>query len=542
MTTVARFQRLLRYATPEELAEIDRLLSADPTLWTPLPGPQTMAYESEADIIGYGGAAGGGKTDLACGKSLTAHRKVMILRRVGTELTAIEDRLEELIGSKDGYNGQKGIWRTSRGDGEGVQIELGSVPNLGDEKKYQGRPHDLIVFDEAANFLEMQVRFLLGWLRTTTPGQKCQALLTFNPPTSAEGRWIVGFFAPWLDKKHPNPAKPGELRFFATVAGKDMEVADGRPFVIIDGDAVYDFDEEEYFEQPDEIIRPMSRTFIPSRIADNPFLTGTGYMSTLQALPEPLRSQMLNGDFAAGMEDDPWQVIPTAWVEAAQARWKKPDVLPPMDAVGVDVARGGKDSTVIARRHGWWFDEPLTEQGEGTNTGPKVAGMVISATRDEAPQHIDVIGIGASPYDFLVEAKQQAVGVNVSEASLGTDKSGRLRFINLRSELWWRMRELLDPDANNGVALPPDPRLLADLCAPKWKLSGARIQVESREDIVKRIGRSPDFASAYILAIIETPKRSAFKSTGVPREYDPYASTSTRNRGTRDYDPMNFRN
>jgi hypothetical protein len=39
------------------------------------PGPQTMAYESKADIVGYGGAAGGGKTDLACGSIITRTRK-----------------------------------------------------------------------------------------------------------------------------------------------------------------------------------------------------------------------------------------------------------------------------------------------------------------------------------------------------------------------------------------------------------------------------------------------------------------------------------
>ena len=63
---------LLAYLTPEELAELDLLIVSDPTVWRPLPGPQSLAFHSEADIIGYGGAAGGGKTDLACGKSLTA--------------------------------------------------------------------------------------------------------------------------------------------------------------------------------------------------------------------------------------------------------------------------------------------------------------------------------------------------------------------------------------------------------------------------------------------------------------------------------------
>lgn len=500
---------LLKYLTPEELAELDTLLTTDRTIWRPLPGPQSMAYDSTADIIGYGGAAGGGKTDLACGKSLTQHRKVGVFRLNGTELTGVIDRFTELIGGRQGYNGKDNIWRTRRADGVTVQIEFGSFPNLGDEKKYQGRPHDLLIFDEAANMRQEQVRFLLGWLRTTIPGQRCQALLTFNPPTTAEGRWIIDYFGPWLDKKHPNPAKPGELRWFATVDGKDIEVGSG-----------------EVFEHNGEQIKPLSRTFIPSRISDNPYLMGTGYMATLQSLPEPLRSQMLNGDFQAGMEDDPWQVIPTTWVDAAMARWKRPDKLKPMDSLGIDVARAGKDSTIIARRHDMWFDVPLAYPGSATPDGPTVAGLAIAAQRDRAVMHIDVIGVGSSPYDFLNEANQQVIGVNVAESATGVDKSGRLRFKNLRSQLYWRMREALDPQNNTGICLPPDKRLLADLCAPTWKLVGQTIQVASREEIIDRIGRSPDYASAYVLALMDTPKRSILDDMGISKQrkdYDPYA-------------------
>ena len=464
-----------------------------------------MAYDSTADIIGYGGAAGGGKTDLACGKSLTQHQKVLVLRREATQLTGIIDRFTELIGGRDGYNGAERIWRLPS-----KQIEFGSTPNLDDWNKYQGRPHDLLVFDEAANFLEAQVRALLGWLRSVDPKQRCQALLTFNPPTNAEGRWIIKFFAPWLDPKHPNPAKPGELRWFAMIDGEEAEVADGAPFW-----------------HGADLIKPMSRTFVPSRVSDNPYLMGTGYMATLQSLPEPLRSQMLYGDFQAGIEDDPWQVIPTAWVEAAQARWVRPAKLDPMDSLGVDVARGGRDNTIIARRHGMWFDEPLVYPGEATPNGPKVAGLTIAAMRDQAVTHIDVIGVGSSPYDFLNEANQQVVGVNVSEAATGLDKSGRLRFKNQRSELVWRMREALDPANNTGIALPPDPRLLADLTAYTWELVGSTIYVASREEIIAKIGRSPDFASAYVLALMDTPKRAAIRALGGGNrqrgEYDPYA-------------------
>lgn len=516
---------LLAYLTPDELAELDTLLATDPAKWRPLPGPQSTAYESKADIVGYGGAAGGGKTDLACGKAITRHRKCMILRRVGTELTGIMDRLEEILGSRDGYNGKDNIWRLPK-----LQIELGAVPNAGDEKKYQGRPHDLLVFDEATNFLAQQVRFLLGWLRTTIPGQHCQALLTFNPPTSSEGRWVIAFFAPWLDKKFPNPAKYGELRYAASLPadainpnGRDLWVDDGRPFVLVAGEPCYDFDPKDYSAV--DIITPLTRTFIPSRITDNPYLLGTGYMSQLQSLPEPLRSQMLMGDFTAGIEDDAMQVIPTAWVEAAQARWKRPNKLEPMDSLGVDVARGGRDQTILARRHGMWFDVPLVHPGAQTPDGPKVAGLSIAARRDDAVIHIDVIGVGSSPYDFLNDAGQQVVGVNVSESATATDKSGRLRFKNLRSQLWWQFREALDPDNNTGIALPPDPRLLADLCAPTWKLTGSTIYVASREEIMERIGRSPDYGSAYILALIDTPKIRTIQAMGAQtrRDYDPYA-------------------
>lgn len=491
-------------------------------LWIPQPGPQLTTYLSDADIIGYGGAAGGGKTDLAIGKALTQHRKAIIFRRNGTELTAVRDRLRDILGNDDGYNGRDSIWRPPAAPG--LQIEFGSVPNAGDENKYRGRPHDLKIFEEATEMLESQVRFLLTWLRTTIAGQKCQALMTFNPPTTSDGRWILAYFAPWLDDKHPHPALPGELRWYATVDSKEIEVDSGEPFV-----------------HGDELIKPLSRTFIPARVTDNTYLSGTNYMAQLQSLPEPLRSQMLYGDFKAGLGDDPWQVVPTAWVDAAQKRWVDLEVKPPMDSMGVDVARGGKDNTLIAARHGRWYDRAKKYPGKETPDGPAVAGLVIAARRDRAPVHIDVIGVGASPYDFLRENSVQVLGINVAAESGALDKSGLLRFFNLRSQLWWQFREGLDPANNKGWALPPDSELKADLCAPKWKLQNKRIFVESREEIIKRLGRSPDWASAYILAQLDTPREDDYRDlrnpniagTYMPRQgtqqatmggHDPYAS------------------
>lgn len=503
----AQIEALLPYLTDAERNEISDIIQSLNRVWLPLPGPQLMASTSKADVVGFGGAAGGGKSDWLLGTALTQHKRSAIFRRTATQMPGIVQRMTDLLGSRDGYNGQDKIWRIPGSD---KVVELCSCPNAGDEKNYQGRPKDFLGLDETANFLESQVRFLMGWVRTTDPNQHCQTGMAFNPPTSAEGRWIVDFFGPWIDDKHPAPAMPGELRWFAMLDGKEVELPGN-----------------ERFHHKGELILPQSRTFIPSRIGDNPFLVATGYMATLQSFPEPLRSQMLYGDFLAGVMDDAYQVIPTEWVDIAMRRWQHPGVLPPMDSMGVDVARGGADRTVIARRHGWWFDRPLTYPGKATPDGHEVSAKVLTNRRDDAVIHIDVIGVGASPYDILSPVAQ-TVGVNASERANGPDKTGRLRFPNIRSQMWWRLRELLDPEANNNIALPQDPELLKELCAPTWRYTDSgEIRVEKREDIVKRLGYSPDLATAYVQAAFETPKRKAVgldrSPTSNRRGYDPLA-------------------
>jgi len=482
--------------------------------WLPDPDnhPQMAAYLSEATVVGFGGAAGGGKSDLGIGKALNQHSDSMIMRRIGTELQPIIERILTLRGTRDGYAG--GNVNMLRMPETNQNITFGAVPNLGDEQKYQGHPHDLKVYDEATNFLLRQIRFLSTWLRNTrVPGQICEQLFTFNPPQDAEGRWVLEYFAPWLDPQYKNPAAHGELRWFVTVGmGReqvDIEVPN-QPCVIIDNAPVFDFDPKEY--SPVQIIKPQSRTFIGSRVTDNKYQSAE-YMAQLQSLPEPLRSQMLNGDFFAGLEDSEWQVIPTAWIDAAMQRWQPRERKPLMDGMGVDVARGGQDNSIIMRRHDNWYDEPLVYPGTATPNGYTLMALIVAALRNDAPVHIDVVGVGGSPFDFLKIAKFHVVGVNAG-ASVGLEgfrSQGGMGFVNWKSYLWWSMREDLDPANNRGVALPPSKELARDLAAPLWKPQGGKIRVESREDIIKRIGRSPDWGSACVLARLTTPRIEQFQ-------------------------------
>lgn len=466
--------------TADQLAELDALLlDFEPKVWVAQPGPQQMAAESAADIVFYGGAAGGGKTDLLVGLPLTEHQQSIIFRREAVQLVGIEERLAKILGSRRGYNSQDGIWRIPNST---RVLELGSVKEVGDWMKYQGRPHDYIGFDELPHFTEQQFRTLIGWLRTDDPNQRCRVMCAGNPPTDASGEWVKRFWAPWLDDMHARPAKAGELRWYITnEKGEDEEVSGPDAGRTIDG----------------EYIKPMSRTFIPSRVDDNLFLLTTGYKRTLSALPEPLRSQMLRGDFNAGSSDPAWQLIPTDWVKAAMARWQPRETKGPMTALGLDPSRGGLDRTSAARRHDNWFDEIITAPGAQISDGPKAAAFVVGLIRNGAPVVVDAIGIGSSALDFIRGLNLLVFPVVGSEGSGLMDKAGQLRFRNKRAEMYWHLREALDPVVEPPIALPPDPELLGDLTAIRYKVvtmgqALAGVQMNSKDDIREILGRSPD--------------------------------------------------
>lgn len=435
-----------------------------------------MALTSPADVVGYGGAAGGGKTDLLLGAALTTHHKAIIFRREMTQLRDIIDRSKVMIPLGSGrLNENLSIWRNLPGGGA---LEFGGVKDESAVRKYQGRAHDLKGFDELTEFTESQFRYLGGWNRSAKTGQRCRIIATFNPPTSAQGAWVIGFFSPWIDPDYPGQrAAPGELRYFKRDQdGKEVEVPAGTPGA-------------------------KSRTFIPARLEDNPYLMSAGYADTLDSLPEPLRSQMRYGDFAAGLKGDPWQVIPVAWIRAAQARWtpQRPDE--PLSALGVDPARGGDDDFTIARRYGLWYAPLIVEPGRNVTTGPQGAALVHRTLGDDrAAVFVDVIGIGSSVYDSLLGGNLAVIPVNVSEGTTRRDRSGKFAFVNLRSALWWQFREALDPDRGDPIALPPDRLLVEELSAPRYEVRTGRIVVEDKPGMKKRLGRSTDRADAVIMA------------------------------------------
>lgn len=471
-------------------------------MWQPQAGPQRAAYESLADVTGYGGGAGGGKSDLLLGLAGTQHYRSVIFRREFARLSGLIERSREVFNAggadrqKDSYNENLHRWRLV----SGRLIEFAGMKEERNKLNYQGRPYDLYGFDELTEFTESQFRFVTGWNRSTRTGQRCRVVATFNPPMDEAQDWVVRYFGPWLDPEHPDPAADGELRYVARYEDQDLfyRALDDVP------ENVQQALEQQARDQalPDWRAVLKTRTFFHAELKDNPMLAVTGYGATIEAMPEPLRS-ILKGNFNAARVTDPWQVIPADWVRAAQARWRErsgPDV--PLQATGVDVAHGGNDQTVITRLYGDWGEQEK-HPGRATSRGSHVAALLTDDIAEEVPIGIDVIGYGASAGDILADLDGvDVVAVNFSEAAPegARDKSGKLKFRNLRAYAYWSLREALDPESGEDLALPDDAELRADICAPRWLLSAQGIQIESKEDIKERIGRSPDCGDSYVIA------------------------------------------
>lgn len=230
------------------------------------------------------------------------------------------------------------------------------------------------------------------------------------------------------------------------------------------------------------------------------------------------------GEFATSEEDG---VIPLAWVEKAQARWEafhsscdRRHVCDPgtFVAVGVDPARSGPDKTVLALRH----DEQIYEiRRHSKTTTTETTGLTVGVLEANGGKAVvDVIGIGAGVVDQLRETREkQTIAFNASEATPMRDKSGELGFVNKRSAAYWHLRERLDPDSELPIMLPPDDELTGDLTAPKFFVKSAgKIQVESKDDIKSRLGRSTDAGDAVVYAFwcdVLTPRLLVASPFGV---------------------------
>lgn len=499
--------------TEEERRLESQALSATPRA-APQPGPQTEAFLCEAQVTGYGGAAGGGKSALLAILCHTEHERSVIFRFDKSQLSGLIDDLVRFNGSDVGLNRQVGVFRF--GDRPNHMVEFGGLGAPGDENKWQGRAHDLMALDEATEIPKAKVDYLKTWNRSATKGQRCRIVMTFNPPGSpgdtsgAAGRWVIDYFAPWLDERHENPAKPGEIRWFGKDAeGEDVELAPPDRATGFEGDPGWDGSPYEIEVEGITLeVVPESRTFIPARVWQNKYLMSDHqYVSRLHGLPKYLRNKMFLGDFRSGLVDAEMQVIPHEWLEEAMDRYS--DVvgpgydLGPMECLGVDVARGGRANTIWAPRHGYVWPKVTRKEGVLTKNGAAVGAPALAMVSGSGAQiAIDGNGVGSSPYDWCNEMWPNVANVSFQGSPRELARFDKAQeFVNMRAALLFTLRKILDPANGLKPMIYRDNRLRAQLLAIRYRTRAGKTLLEDKDQTILRVGFSIDEADAVMLSV-----------------------------------------
>lgn len=492
---------LIKKLSPREIKTLKAMIDAYVVSWKPESKPQELAYYSKADVIGFGGAAGGGKTSLLCGLALAPwHKQIEVIRKEAKQTDAIRQEIAGIL--RDSGKSFKNPKNGSIEWGEKV-ISFSSMKDPDSHLKAQGIAKDFKAFDEVTSIPRHQVEWSMNWNRSADPDVRCQTLMTFNPPTTSDGRWVLSYFAPWIDPLRVKKAQSGEILYMARVNQIDRVLDKPDPFVIYNNEIVYDFDPADF--KKEEIITPRTRTFIQSKITDNKFLLNTNYLATLQSLPEELRLTMLEGDFEACIQDGAYQLFKTDWIKQAFKRYEE---LPKKERrqiqLGVDVAWGGQDKTAISQRfEGNIFPKIQTFSFRGGSIGKTIAEQVMQTRRNNATICVDVLGVGASPYDFLLQEGlapyKELIPVRVSQKSYATYQNFAPIAL-VRDELHYNLAWMLNPANNTGIAIEQDPDLMAEMEAVEYYVESTSAKVSSRDDMIKKIGRSPDKLSALLMA------------------------------------------
>lgn len=215
----------------------------------------------------------------------------------------------------------------------------------------------------------------------------------------------------------------------------------------------------------------------------------------------PLFRIRVLGEFA---HDETNGVIPLSWVEAANRRWEAqagPNGFIPldrMDALGVDVGVSHDESVLAPRVGNVITDLRHPNLGNTLNLADLVTGMVKAHGGIAV---VDAIGIGTGVVETLQRAGIEHVAFVASQKSTSRDRTRELGYSNKRSEMWWHLREILDPVHGDDISLPPDEKLTYDLITPTYDLMpGGKIRIEDKEHIRKRLGRSTDAGDAVAMA------------------------------------------
>jgi phage terminase large subunit len=250
----------LKLLTPEEAKAYLEALEAFDSQW--LLTPRQQAAEDmtpKVDMLLYGGAAGGGKTDWMLWH--VYHHclrfpglQVLYLRRTYKQLesTAVRRSRTQFDKNVARYYAGANRWEFNNGS----VIDFGYCDTDGDAYQYKSAEYQIICFDEASEFSEFQFLYIRSRLRAKQSQRRSGVWPHVLCATNPEGRGV-----PWLKRLFVHPTDYGA--HMARYMLNDSEVVVG---------------------------------FVPATIADNPHID-QDYARNLKGLPEVKRRQLLYGEW-----------------------------------------------------------------------------------------------------------------------------------------------------------------------------------------------------------------------------------------------------
>lgn len=384
--------------------------------WSPQEGPQTAIFDCPAEIILFGGAAGGGKTDAMLGLAAMGIQhdgyQGIIFRRTYKELEKhIIGRSRQLYGGLGRYNEKEYKWTFPTADGGRAYIYLAYLEQDKDVFNYHGGQFQFIGFDESTMFSAFQIRFMLLRLRTLNKNLKKRMILCSNPIGPGFG-WHRQMFIEDATRGRLQP-----LKLYSNAVWPDT----GEPVL-------------------------KTTCFIPSQIYDNPILlkADPDYVNSIKSQGGAMSRALLGGSwdetlFTAVQFDRAIHVIDPIPIPAGAPRW-----------IGLDWGKGDKAAAVWQTSFGgrvyWYRDHsrpgevirPFAEEVVARSVGEKIDFVVLS--HETFAEH----GDDHTQADQFVSVFSKA-GIPVIKS--GRDPEGRLML--LREFLRWTVKPI--SEASRGI-------------------------------------------------------------------------------------------
>jgi len=249
------------------------------------PQPKQEKFlKSKADIVIYGGSAGGGKTyallleplfhtDKSCFNAVIFRKNLTQVKSAGG-LWDTANEIYPQLGAEPKIGSLEFEFKS------GAKIKFGYLDLEKDIYKWQGSQIPLIMFDELTHFSKKQFFYMLSRNRTTCDGIKPYVRATTNPDSSS---WVRELLDWWIgDDGLPIPERDGVIRWFVNV-----------------NDTLYFDDTKEALQKRFKNTIPKSLTFISATLQDNKILmeADPNYLANLMALPKVERERLLGGNW-----------------------------------------------------------------------------------------------------------------------------------------------------------------------------------------------------------------------------------------------------